>query len=189
MVTPTTMRGECVNGAMYLRSRCDYLVDPVSPATREIDMIRLLYFSQAVATVTNAGLEEILATARRKNNERGITGALLTGGEVFLQILEGPEQSVLSLYLEILQDTRHTDVEIMRVTPIMNRLFKDWSMEFFETTPLQFVQVMKFKTEHFAVEEPQEFIGALRGLVKVMGEQKLAPGAASSQLSGRARLT
>ena len=146
-------------------------------------MIRLLYFSQAVATVTSADLEEILVTARIKNKEKNITGALLTGGEVFLQILEGPEQSVLSLYLEILQDTRHTDVEIMRVTPIMNRLFEDWSMEFFETTPLQFLQVMKFKTEHFAVEEPKEFIGALRGLVKVLREQNLAPAdAASSQL-------
>jgi hypothetical protein len=145
-------------------------------------MIRLLYFSHAVATVTKADLEEILATARKTNKEKSITGALVTGGEVFLQILEGPEQSVLSLYLEILRDTRHTDVEIMRVTPIMNRLFKDWSMEFFATTPLQFMQVMKFKAEHFAVEEPKEFIGALRGLVKVLREQKLAPGAASSQL-------
>ena len=146
-------------------------------------MIRLLYFSQAVATVTNADLEEILATSRRKNKERDITGALVTGGGVFLQILEGPEQSVLSLYLEILQDSRHYDVEIMRVTPIINRLFEDWSMECFETTPLQFEQIIKFKTEHFALEEPTEFIGALRGLVDVLREPKLAaPGAASSQL-------
>jgi hypothetical protein len=133
-------------------------------------MIRLLYLSQAAPTLTSEDLSEILVVARRRNKEKGITGALLSGGELFLQILEGSEQSVLSLYLQIRNDKRHTDVEIMRVTPIMNRLFEDWSMEFFDATPLQFMQVMQFKTEHFAFEEPKEFIGAMRQLVDFLRE-------------------
>lgn len=135
-------------------------------------MIRLLYFSKATATLADEDLKDILAVARRKNKERGVTGALVTGGDVFLQILEGPEQSVLSLYLQIMNDKRHTDVKIMRATPIMDRIFEDWSMGFFDATPLQFVEIMKFKTEHFALEEPKQFLGALRGLIDLLTKEK-----------------
>lgn len=142
-------------------------------------MIRLLYFSEAVATVTCGNLKDVLASARRNNKVQDITGVLVAGGKVFLQILEGPEQPVLSLYLKILQDKRHRNVEIMRVTPTNDRLFEDWSMAYVETTPLLFRQIMQFKAAYLAAGEPQEFIAAMRGLMNTLGEQKIVAGALS----------
>lgn len=137
-----------------------------------LSMIRLLYFSEAVSTISSGQISDIVESARQNNKSNNITGILVTGGNVFLQILEGPTQGVLSLYLKIAQDPRHCEVEIMRVTPIVERLFPDWSMESYETTPLQFEQVVQFKTENFAFEEPHEFIASMRGLVKVLRAQK-----------------
>jgi Sensors of blue-light using FAD len=131
-------------------------------------MIRLLYFSQAVPTTTSTDIMEIIASAQSNNSQKGITGMLVSGGKIFMQILEGSEQSVLSLYLNILQDKRHTEVEIMRVNPIIARLFENWSMQFFNTTPLQFEQILQFKLKYFAHEEPEEFMAALRGLKNML---------------------
>jgi hypothetical protein len=133
-------------------------------------MIRLLYFSQAIPTIERGDLENILEAARRKNGESGITGVLVTGGKVFLQILEGPTQPVLSLYLKLLEDKRHTEVELVRATRITHRLFDEWSMGFFETTPLQFEQVLQFKREYFPDGEPREYLAALRGLINILRE-------------------
>jgi len=137
-------------------------------------MIRLLYFSQEVTPMTNADIAEVIAVAARRNTVADITGVLVHSGGVFLQILEGTEQAVLSLYLRILQDKRHTDVEIMRVTPIVKRLFEDWSMASIEATPLEFNQVMKFKSENFALEEPHEFMDTMHRLLVILKQPRPA---------------
>ena len=138
----------------------------------DLSMIRLLYFSEAVPSTTSGHIRDILESSRQSNKAKNITGVLVAGGNVFLQILEGPTQAVLSLYLKIAQDPRHCEVEIMRVTPIVQRLFADWSMEYYETTKLQFLQVVQFKTDYFAFEEPLEFTAAMRGMIKVLQAKK-----------------
>lgn len=142
-------------------------------------MIRLLYFSLAAPTITSEDHHEILASARRNNKKRDLTGVLVTGGGVFLQVLEGPQQSVLSLYLKIREDKRHSDVEIMRVTPIINRIFGDWLMASVEATPLEFEQIMKFKLDHFAFDEPKEFVETMHGIKKLLKEQSDTAGVSS----------
>jgi hypothetical protein len=146
--------------------------DPGREFEKEKTMIRLLYFSQAVATLTSDDLKNVLASARRNNKGKDVTGVLVTGGRVFLQLLEGPPVAVLGLYLKILQDKRHADVEILRVTPITHRLFEDWSMALVEATPLEFQQIIQFKTDYLALGEPQEFKDAMRGLLNVLKGQK-----------------
>ncbi len=131
-------------------------------------MIRLLYFSQAVPTLTSGDHKEILVSARRNNGENEVTGVLVTGGKVFLQILEGPTQPVLNTYLKISQDKRHSEVEILRVTRIGERLFEAWSMAFVEATPLEFQQILLFKAQYLALGEPKEFTDAVHGLLTVL---------------------
>jgi len=58
-------------------------------------MIRLLYSSQATQNITEQDIAEILEKSQKNNQEVGITGVLLYGGHLFMQVLEGPEQAVL----------------------------------------------------------------------------------------------
>jgi hypothetical protein len=65
----------------------------------------------------------------------------------------------------------------MRVTPIIDRLFDDWSMAFVESTPLEFQQIMEVKSAYFALGEPQEFLTAMHGLINVLRGQEKSIGA------------
>ncbi len=135
-------------------------------------MIRLLYVSHAVPTTTTGDLKAILESARRNNIELGVTGLLVTESQIFLQILEGPMQSVLSLFLKISKDKRHHDVELLRVAPVKQRIFEAWSMAFIEATPLEFEQIRQFKAKYLAHGEPQEFTDTMRGLLIALQGQK-----------------
>jgi hypothetical protein len=133
-------------------------------------MIRLVYFSQSIPTTTSGDLKRILASARRNNKESGVTGVLVTGGHIYLQILEGLTPAVLSLYLKILQDKRHRNVEILRVTPVKQRIFDAWSMACVEAAPLDIEQIIQFKAKYLALGEPQEFMDVMQGFMNVLRE-------------------
>ena len=68
-------------------------------------MIRLLYISQATQAISDEQVRNILESSRRNNPALGITGVLIHGGGLFMQLLEGPEEGVLRLYVKILDDT------------------------------------------------------------------------------------
>lgn len=70
----------------------------------------------------------IFSQARSDNQKRRITGALLLSGDWFVQVLEGDEAAVRSLYADIERDPRHTEVELMSVERVPERLFARWSM-------------------------------------------------------------
>ena len=70
-------------------------------------MIRLLYASHAAQPLTPALMEGILASSRKNNMERGITGILCHSGDYFLQVLEGGRGPVNALYNVIANDSRH----------------------------------------------------------------------------------
>ena len=57
-----------------------------------------------------------LKVSTRKNVELGLTGVLVHGAEMFMQVLEGPENQVLSTYATILHDARHTDCHVILIT-------------------------------------------------------------------------
>ena len=67
-------------------------------------MIRLLYLSQANPSSAD-DLESILRTARQNNPPLSITGVLVHGGGWYMQLIEGPERSVLKLYAKIIDDS------------------------------------------------------------------------------------
>ncbi|WP_421784974.1 BLUF domain-containing protein [Hyphobacterium sp.] len=89
---------------------------------------RLIYISTAKSGVTKKDVENILATARRVNAERGITGMLLYDSTSFMQLLEGPQDNVSKTFDEICRDGRHHNVVlIMRQTGVP-RQFPNWTM-------------------------------------------------------------
>lgn len=93
-------------------------------------MIRLLYISTARERHSPAALENILRVSRRNNAVANVTGLLIAGGNRFLQVLEGPEESVQSTYDRICLDTRHRAPVILKREPIEERAFGAWSMGF-----------------------------------------------------------
>jgi hypothetical protein len=59
----------------------------------------------------------------------GVTGCLLSGSNSFLQLLEGPRQTIDRLYVTISADSRHKNVVMLTDEDIDERLFASWSMK------------------------------------------------------------
>ena len=91
-------------------------------------LVRLLYASRAVDNDIAAMTESIMQQSKLHNPDRGITGILCHGGDLFMQVLEGGRAEVNELYGHIVRDTRHRDVVILRYEEIIERRFSGWTM-------------------------------------------------------------
>lgn len=93
-------------------------------------MIQLIYGSTVKVPMTDDELVELLRKSREKNEKLGITGMLLYRNNNFLQVLEGTEDAVQSLYETIARDDRHVSVMKIAQRKIPARFFPDWKMGF-----------------------------------------------------------
>lgn len=95
-----------------------------------MSLIRLVYASKSrlVDADRRAELDSILASARRCNDQNGITGFLLATDGAFAQVLEGPQGHVAETYGRIVVDPRHTALRLLVEEPIAERSFRDWAM-------------------------------------------------------------
>ncbi|RYF03002.1 MAG: BLUF domain-containing protein [Oxalobacteraceae bacterium] len=99
----------------------------ISTCLMHADPLRqILYHSWAVG---RPDLDSILAVSKRNNGIDGITGILLCDGRSYLQVLEGPQDSVTTTYERICADPRHSDITIISDQLIEQRDFAYWSME------------------------------------------------------------
>lgn len=73
-------------------------------------MHRLTYVSTAHKAVSSIDLQDILEAAIRNNERDGVTGMLLYNGANFMQVLEGPEEAINTVYNRICSDKRHGHV-------------------------------------------------------------------------------
>ncbi|RYF74030.1 MAG: BLUF domain protein [Cytophagaceae bacterium] len=87
----------------------------------------IVYFGRAVEPF-EPQLAPILEQSRHWNAEHNITGALLYVRGNVIQVLEGEQQVIESLFQRIEADTRHGQVERILTRPITQRLFSEWSM-------------------------------------------------------------
>ena len=88
---------------------------------------QLIYASQPFG-FDEAILSGILLDARRCNKRDGITGALVCRHDIYLQLLEGPDEKVQAAYARILRDDRHVNIQQLISQPISKRLFAEWDM-------------------------------------------------------------
>jgi hypothetical protein len=86
-------------------------------------------FSGSVARYLSE-IDSILATARRRNAEVSVTGAMLFNEDWFVQLLEGNEADVRATFDRIAVDTRHDEVQILFDSTTSTRHFPEWSMAF-----------------------------------------------------------
>lgn len=93
-------------------------------------LLRIIYTSRASIPFDDVSLNSLLDQARSSNYHAGITGVLSFGHGFFLQVLEGPEARLISLYSKILNDRRHRDCQIIDMAFTHQRLFCNWTMGF-----------------------------------------------------------
>ncbi|UOQ74109.1 BLUF domain-containing protein [Hymenobacter cellulosilyticus] len=96
----------------------------------DTSIYQLLYRSQAVGPMAEQHLQQLLEWSRAYNAQHRITGLLLYSEGHFVQVLEGPQEEVRTLYARIQQDVRHQRIVTIGEGPEPVRRFADWSMGF-----------------------------------------------------------
>ena len=91
---------------------------------------RLMYRSRSRIPESDRKIElgTLFSTARRNNKKAGLSGALLLTGDWFVQVLEGDEATVRTLYETIAIDPRHDSVTLLDSGDVGERVFARWSM-------------------------------------------------------------
>ncbi len=109
-------------------------VDDESEAVEELETaFELLYISAATHEFTEEELQELLALARVKNEEQGVSGMLLFHEGSFIQALEGGKEQVEAIYNRIGKDPRHAETQILFRGEVDHRDFDGWSMGFYRS--------------------------------------------------------
>ncbi len=134
-------------------------------------MIRLLYCSQATPGMSDDQIQNILRVARRNNKALGITGVLVHGGGMSMQVLEGPEQAVLRLYVKILDDRRHRSCRLIYISPAKEQIFEGWSMGVINSDPLDFERIAGLQAHRLEAISDKAFKDLMRMFTKMLVEQ------------------
>ena len=91
-------------------------------------LMQLVYCSQPFGYSLEI-LSAILIASRANNRKRDITGTLICRSDIFLQLLEGPEQQVKKTYEVIQNDDRHINIYHLLDQKVDKRLFPAWAMK------------------------------------------------------------
>ena len=92
-------------------------------------MYRLIYSSRPFGFDTSI-LNGLLVDSRENNKKNNITGSLLCRADIYLQMLEGPEEKVIETFDKIKIDDRHIEVEVLLTEKLIKgRLFPNWAMK------------------------------------------------------------
>ncbi|WP_375435961.1 BLUF domain-containing protein [uncultured Hymenobacter sp.] len=103
----------------------DELVDLLETSTYQV-----LYHSRATPLPSLLQLRNILDHSRDYNATHQITGLLLGSEGHFVQLLEGTEEEVRTLFAKIQQDRRHQYVRLVSQGAARQRYFAPWRMGF-----------------------------------------------------------
>lgn len=90
-------------------------------------MKQLIYRSQPFG-YDRSMLAGILVQARRNNRRDDITGALICRHDLYVQLIEGPQAAIDTLYSKIAADDRHCDVKLLHADMVGERIFPEWEM-------------------------------------------------------------
>ena len=93
-------------------------------------MICMVYISSAKLGLTEGEIVNIVEDARINNEKIGVTGLLLFSKGNFMQLVEGEEPVIDTLYEKIRKDNRHAEVKVLLKESITHRNFGDWTMGF-----------------------------------------------------------
>jgi len=114
------------------------------------NVTQLLYCSRKTRALDELQLRQMVEQAARHNGAAGISGTLLAGGGLFLQLLEGPQRAVDELWERIQADRRHTKPTLMMKNLRGGaRLYPALPMALlFPALPLEFMTLARDVREH-----------------------------------------
>lgn len=92
-----------------------------------MEIFRAIYTSRPFGFDASI-LNGILMDARRANERDGITGALICRADIYVQWLEGPEETVRATLARIWEDDRHLEVTLQAADHVEDRMFARWAM-------------------------------------------------------------
>ena len=95
-----------------------------------MSLYQLIYISSATGPMSIEACREIVRTSQRNNARQDVTGLLLFNSRRFLQVLEGPQVAVETLFTRIRDDARHRAVVTLGGKFIEEREFGAWAMAF-----------------------------------------------------------
>ena len=93
-----------------------------------IKLTHLIYCSTATQAFSDKELAELLEKARSHNKTIDVTGMLLYENGSFFQVVEGPPETIETLFQKISDDVRHSKVITIIHEPIVKRAFAEWTM-------------------------------------------------------------
>ena len=93
-------------------------------------MHTIAYVSAAKSPYSEEALIQLLEKSRTNNERFGITGMLLYKDGNFMQVIEGPEDAITTLYGNICADPAHHNILTLIDEPAEYRSFPDWQMGF-----------------------------------------------------------
>ena len=93
-------------------------------------MRQIIYASEACAESADELAPAILRQSRVNNGIDGISGLLCARETRFLQLLEGPTESVTATLARIMVDPRHHRIELISDREVEARDFGDWTMAY-----------------------------------------------------------
>lgn len=93
-----------------------------------MNVFHLLYVSKATSPLKQEDVDNILDISSANNKKINVTGILLYRMGIFIQLLEGDEPEVRTLYAKIELDSRHRNSEILLEFTDNDRLFPQWYM-------------------------------------------------------------
>lgn len=105
----------------------------VHPGRQDVaQLVSVVYSSVATVPFSEMDLAGLLMVSRMHNEARGLTGMLLHRDGQFMQVLEGPQDTVRAALAVIAADPRHTGVWLHDEESIEERRFGSWAMGYRE---------------------------------------------------------
>ncbi|SER10183.1 EAL domain, c-di-GMP-specific phosphodiesterase class I (or its enzymatically inactive variant) [Rosenbergiella nectarea] len=92
----------------------------------------IIYRSHIGKNTSEPEVEKFIEKANQRNSDAAVTGILLFDGDHFLQLLEGPEEEVETIYREICEDNRHFSLTELLRDYSVERHFGNAGMELFD---------------------------------------------------------
>ena len=131
-------------------------------------MKQIVYLSTAVSSMTDNDLVELLQQSRRKNFLNDVTGVLLYSHQSFIQVIEGPNKAIDSIYKSIENDTRHSNIIKVIDAELPKRNFTDWTMGFATADSLkmaEFVGYLKSTDDLMATDDQHPAIVMIKTFI------------------------
>lgn len=112
----------------------------------DLSIVQIIYCSRATNFGNDLKFERdvynILDRSRACNPLHDITGALMTDGEMFAHVVEGPAAAVRTLCSKIMDDERHESVTTLQRVLVHVRLFSVWPIAFMRVKSIPYVRAL-----------------------------------------------